>query len=268
MRTFAYNETAVDADDLVFGPNSAIPVNGDPREFLFPIPVPELPASSYREEEAIVSDIQRTSGISDPVSGADVGASETATGVQLVQAAATLRIQNKARLLETQIIVPQGYQFIALNQRKILSQREYAVPQQPDPANPNIPAWQMVKVSPAELMGRMAAEIEGGSTGPENVPQQRADAQTFIALSQDPRLNAEKLLIRALTLLGTDQPEGYVKPPEPQIPAEQVQAFMSKLGIPPEMFVQFLDEINAPAGQASGGPTVNGAQGAEMGGVA
>jgi hypothetical protein len=121
MRTFAYNETAVDPDDLVFGPNMAIPVNGDPREFLFPIPVPELPGSSYREEEAIVSDIQRTSGISDPVSGADVGASETATGVQLVQAAATMRIQNKARLLETQIIVPQGYDFIALNQRRILT---------------------------------------------------------------------------------------------------------------------------------------------------
>jgi hypothetical protein len=52
MRTFAYNETAVDADDLVFGPGLAIPVNGDPRDFLFPIPVPELPGSSYREEEA------------------------------------------------------------------------------------------------------------------------------------------------------------------------------------------------------------------------
>ena len=66
----------------------AIPVNGDPRDFLFPIPVPELPASSYREEDAIVDDIQRTSGISDPVTGGDVGASETATGVQLVQQAA------------------------------------------------------------------------------------------------------------------------------------------------------------------------------------
>ena len=43
MRTFAYNETAIDADDIVFGPGLAIPVNGDPREFLFPIPVPELP---------------------------------------------------------------------------------------------------------------------------------------------------------------------------------------------------------------------------------
>jgi hypothetical protein len=266
MRTFAYNETAVDADDLVFGPNMAIPVNGDPREFLFPIPVPELPGSSYREEEAIVSDIQRTSGISDPVSGADVGASETATGVQLVQAAATMRIQNKARLLETQIIVFQGYDFI-------VTSRDYAIPQAPDPQEPNIPAWKMVKVGPRELMGRMAAEVEGGSTGPENVPQQRADAQAFVALSQDPRMNGEKLLIRALTLYGVDQPEGYVKAPVQQVPADLVQGFLNSLGVPPEMFVQYLDsQQNPDAGgpvtqnPGPGGPTLNGAQGAAMGG--
>jgi hypothetical protein len=274
MRTFAYNETAVDADDLVFGPNMAIPVNGDPREFLYPIPVPELPGSSYREEEAIVNDIQRTSGISDPVSGGDTGASETATGVQLVQAAATMRIQNKTRLLETQMIVPQGYDFIALNQRRILTDKSYAIPQAPDPNDPTIPAWKMVKIGPRELMGRMAAEVEGGSTAPENVPQQRSDAQAFVALSQDPRLNGEKLLIRALQLYGVDQPEGYVKAAEQQVPASQVQGFLAQLGVPPEAFVQFLDAqqqggdggppMDGPP--EMGGPTVNGAMGAAMGG--
>ena len=139
MRSFAYNETAVDADDIVFGPDLAIPVNGDPREFLFPIPVPELPASSYREENGIVDDIQRTSGISDPVTGGDVGASETATGVQLVQAAATMRIQNKTRLLENQIIVPQGYEFVALNQRRILTSRDYSIPERARPQQPERP---------------------------------------------------------------------------------------------------------------------------------
>jgi hypothetical protein len=277
MRTYAYNETAVDGDDLVFGPNTAIPVNGDPREFLYALPTPELPGSSYREEQAIVEDIQRTSGIADPTSGADVGASQTATGVQLVQAAATIRIQNKARLLETQVIVPQGYQFIALNQRRILTARDYAAPTMPNPAQPSIPAWEMIRVSPAELMGRMAIEVEGGSTAPENVPQQREDAQSFVALSQDPRMNGEKLLIRALMLYGVDQPEGYVKPAEPQIPAGVVQGFLSQIGVPPEAFVAFLDQQQAAQqdpqngpqnGQPAqtGGPTVNGQQGAQQGG--
>jgi hypothetical protein len=265
MRTFAYNETAVDADDIVFGPNMAIPVNGDPRDFLFPIPVPELPGSSYREEEAIVNDIQRTSGISDPVSGADTGASETATGVQLVQAAATMRIQNKARLLETSIIVPQGYEFIALNQRRILTSRDYFIPQQPNLEAPEIPAWKMVKVGPRELMGRMAIEVEGGSTGPENVPQQRADAQAFVSLSQDPRLDGQKLLIRALELYGIDQPEGYVRPSEVQVPAALIEGFLQRLGVPPEAFTQWMDaQQGGQGGQPppQGGPTLNGAQGA------
>lgn len=256
MRTFAYNETAVDPDDLVFGPNMAIPVNGDPRDFLFPIPVPELPASSYREEDAIVNDIQRTSGISDPVTGGDVGASETATGVQLVQQAAGMRIQNKARLLENSIIVPQGYDFIALNQRRILASRVLAVPEQPDPANPNIPAWKMVKIGPRELMGRMAIEVEAGSTAPENVPQQRQDAQMWVQLSQDPRVNGEKALLRALELMGTDQAEGYLRIPQPQIPADQIQAFLAQLGVPPEMFVQFLEQ--QAAAQAQGQPAAEG----------
>lgn len=257
MRTFAYNETAIDPDDLVFGPGLAIPVNGDPREFLFPIEVPELPASSYREEEAIVGDIERTSGISDPVTGGDVGASETATGVQLVQAAATMRIQNKTRLLENQIIVPQGYEFIYLNQRRILTSRTYAVPTEPDPNNPLVPAWEMVKLGPRELMGRMAIEVEGGSTAPENVPQQRSDAQMFFSLSQDPRLDGTKMLLRGLELLGVKQPEGYLAPQSIQIPAMAVQAFLEQLGVPPEQFAVFMQRLQESQGQPDsngGGP--------------
>jgi hypothetical protein len=253
MRSFAYNETAVDADDIVFGPGLAIPVNGDPRDFLFPIPVPDLPASSYQEENRIIDDIQRTSGISDPVTGGDTGASETATGVQLVQAAASMRIQNKTRLLENQIIVPQGYEFVALNQRRILTSRDYYVPEAADPNQPEIPAWRYVKIGPRELMGKMAVEIEGGSTAPENVPQQRQDAQQFIALSQDPRLDPQKLLIRGLQLMGIDQPEGYLAPQQAQIPAEIVQQFLGQLGVPPQQFVAFLDQLQAQQGEAQNG---------------
>jgi hypothetical protein len=267
MRTFAYNETAVDPDDLVFGPNMAIPVNGDPRDFLFPIPVPDLPASSYREEDAIINDIQRTSGISDPVTGGDVGASETATGVQLVQQAAGMRIQNKARLLETSIIVPQGYDFVALNQRRILASRAFALPQEPDPLHPNIPAWKMIRIGPRELMGRMAVEVEGGSTAPENVPQQRQDAQMWITLSQDPRVNGEKALIRAFELMGAEQPEGYLRLPQPQIPADQIQAFLAQMNIPPELFVRFLEmqaqqQAEPQAEQPQPEPAMNGGPGA------
>jgi hypothetical protein len=87
-------------------------------------------------------------------------------------------------------------------------------------------------------------------------------------------MNGEKLLIRALQLYGVDQPEGYVKAAEQQVPASQVQGFLAQLGVPPEAFVQFLDAqqqggdggppMDGPP--EMGGPTVNGAMGAAMGG--
>ena len=147
--------------------------------------------------------------------------------MQLVQAAATMRIQNKTRLLENQIIVPQGYEFIFLNQRRILTSRDYAIPQRARPQRPAVPAWRMVKVGPRELMGRMAIEVEGGSTAPENVPQQRQDAQMFIQLSQDPRLDGPKLLIRGLELMGVEQPEGYLAPAAMQVPAPMIEQFLT-----------------------------------------
>jgi hypothetical protein len=174
--------------------------------------------------------------------------------VQLVQAAASMRIQNKTRLLENQIIVPQGYEFVAFNQRRILTSRDYYVPEAADPNQPEIPAWKYVKIGPRELMGRMAVEIEGGSTAPENVPQMRQDAQQFFSLSQDPRMDAQKLLLRGLQLMGIDQAEGYLAPQQAQIPAEIVQQFLGQLGVPPQQFVQFLDQLQAQQAQNGGGP--------------
>jgi hypothetical protein len=100
----------------------------------------------------------------------------------------------------------------------------------------------MVKVGPRELMGRMAIEVEGGSTAPENVPQQRQDAQMWIQLSADQRVNGEKALIRAFELMGSDQPEGYLRLPQPMVPAEQIQGFLGQLGVPPELFAQVLEQ--------------------------
>ena len=176
--------------------------------------------------------------------------------MQLVQAAATMRIQNKTRLLENQIIVPQGYEFMALNQRRILTSRDYFIPEEADVNEPSIPAWKYVKIGPRELMGRMAVEIEGGSTAPENVPQMRQDAQQFIGLSQDPRLDGQKLLLRGLQLMGVDIPEGYLAPQQPQIPAEIVQQFLQQAGIPPAQFVAYLDQLQAEhqAQNGNGGP--------------
>jgi hypothetical protein len=81
-QVFAYSDGAVDVGDLQFFPGAAIPIHGEPRDFLYPVQVGDIPNSSYNEEDRIVQDIERTTGISDSVTGADAsqGAAATARG--------------------------------------------------------------------------------------------------------------------------------------------------------------------------------------------
>jgi hypothetical protein len=97
----------------------------------------------------------------------------------------------------------------------------------------------MLKLGPRELMGRMAAEVEGGSAAPENVPQNRADAQAFVALSQDPRLNGEKLLLRALELWASSSPRAISSRPTPQIPAPTGVAPVANAAVGPDQTVTY-----------------------------
>jgi hypothetical protein len=208
VRGYAFDETTVNADDLIIGPNIAIPVNGSPRDFLFPLPIADVPASGYSEEQAIASDIESTSGISDPVTGGEGNgpASQTATGVQLVQQAAGLRIQNKTRRLGSEIIVPGGDAWVLLNQTKILEPRPVRVPN--EDGGLNQPAWTMRKLGPYELRGRMAISMDDGSTMAKNVPQMRQDAQMLQTLSQDPLVDQQKLRVQILAEPGDRERAG------------------------------------------------------------
>jgi hypothetical protein len=130
QRAYAYYEGMVDPADLKVGPGIAIPVDGDPRELLFPLPVGDIPASSYQEENSLMNNIDRTSGLSDVTIGAETGTgvTETATGAQLVHAAANVRIQNKTTLLEKETIRHAARQWLRNNQQKILTTRTVPMP--------------------------------------------------------------------------------------------------------------------------------------------
>ncbi len=179
MQVYAYDDSVIDAEDLRGGifPGAAIPVNGAPRDFLYPIQFKEPPGTSYQEESAIRGDLDTTSGVSDTVTGGDGGgaAAQTATGVQLVQAAASERIKAKGRRCEVEICKAGAKQLIFENQRRIVNDYTLAAPDHT--AGPSEPAYKVVKLSPAELAGRMALAIEGGSMAAENTPQKRADGQ-------------------------------------------------------------------------------------------
>jgi hypothetical protein len=71
MQSFAYSEGLVDPADVQFGPGMLIPVVGSPQEFLFPIPTGNISNAGFQEMAEMKGDFDRSSGISDVVTGAD-----------------------------------------------------------------------------------------------------------------------------------------------------------------------------------------------------
>lgn len=246
QRTFAYTEGVVDADDIQFGPGYAIPVPGDPRELLFPIPVGDIPASGYEEEDRISGDIDRTSGISDVIAGAGLsGGGDTATGVQLVQSAASRRIENKTRRLELEIIDPSAAQFVALSQQKILQNRIVRIPSRPTPDQPDR-RWAWLELGPPELMGEFDIRCVSGSTQPENIPQNRADAQMAMTLfGENPAVDQMKLTAWSVEKMGVEHPQDWLAPPDPTVPAEVLDR-LAERGVPQEEIMEALREAGGP----------------------
>jgi hypothetical protein len=135
QRPFAYFDGLVDVDDVVFGPGMMIPTDADPKDVMFPIPLQDIPASSYQEEMRLQGDIMRVTGINDMESGAgDAGQQQTATGAQLVHAAANVRIANKTMLLVSELVTPQAEMMLALFQQKVTSTTYIPGPPKPGTA--------------------------------------------------------------------------------------------------------------------------------------
>jgi len=238
-QAFAYNDGVVDPAMIKVGPGALVPVNGDPHDLLVPLTVGDIPNSGYQEEAALQADIQRTSGIDDTVAGAGTSlASQTATGVQLVQAAAGLRIQNCTRRLEIELLKPEAQQWLALNQQRIISNRTVRIPMEPTPDEPDR-RWAWRQVGPAELAGEFSVDPEGGATAPKNIPQDRQDAMQAMQLfAQVPGVDLRKLALWAMDKMGIAGPEQFMGPPQtvpPQTLDLVKEALVQQAGMKPEM---------------------------------
>ena len=227
-QAYAYNDGLIDPHRIKIGPGALIPVNGDPKEILHPLTQGDIPNSSYREAAEIQADIERTSGISDSTSGADTGAAQTATGIQLVQASANARIQLMTRRAEVELIREGARHWVALNQLHVLEQREVQVPAPPSPDEPERRhLW--LKLGPRELAGEFDIEPEGGSTTPENIPQMRQDAQIKMQLlSAGAPVDARRFMVSILEDLGVKNPESYL-PPEIVVPPQTLDYIVQGL---------------------------------------
>jgi hypothetical protein len=234
MQSYAYDSGVVDEDDIVFGPGALVDVNGPPRDAIYPLSVGDIPNSSYQEESALLANIRSTAGLDDQNGGDGpmdaVGG--TATGVQLVQAAASRRIQRQARNLEAETIRNAARCFIALNQRKLLSERARRVSVDPGPEAPaNTKRWQFFTYGPEDYRGQFDPIPEGGSTQPDNVPQMRADATMLNQMfGGDPGVDQQRLKRELGRLAGVEHFEHWLVSPE-RVPPGVLEK-LKALGVP------------------------------------
>jgi hypothetical protein len=268
-KPFAYWDGLVDPDEIRFGAGTLIPTPGDPRELIRPLDVGDIPGSGYQEEAALVSDIEKVSGISETVAGgsSDAASTATATGAQLVQQAASLRVQNKLRLMEEELIGPTVEQFGELNQQKIRTPRHVRLPGSPElePQPGSVlptQRWSWIEVGPDNVAGKFEYSVDAGASQPDNIPQMRQDAQMkFQILGQNPMADQRKVLIEIMHDLGFTDPERFLAPPGPNFPTldpNVVGQTLVNAGVPEEVVQQALQQGQQAAAQQGATPVQEG----------
>lgn len=248
-RGFFFADGMIDPGDFKTGPGIGVPVLGDPREVVYPMPIADIPNSGYQEEASLLADIQRAIGLNDEAQASQDG---TATGAQLVHAAMSLRIKLKTRNAEVELVRAAGRQVMAMNQQHILTNREVRIPSPPTPDEPDR-RWAWRQIGPAELAGEYELDVEGGSLAPENIPQQRQDANMMMSLLQNPQVNPDEAIRYVLRNMGIDQPDSFIvqQPQEPTVPQAQVDASFKALqaaGVDPSLLHQAVANSTQPPG--------------------
>lgn len=232
---FAYDDGAIEEDDLVFGPNAAIRVtNANPSNALMPLQVRDVPGSGYQEESIIRQDFDAIPGLTDALDNRPGGTASTATEAQLVQAALGARIELSSRRFEIEVVRGVAQAFLKLNQRMILADRDpVRLPEEGmDPEQAAREGrWRWFDVGPLGLRGEWAIIPEGGSMAARNVPQDRQDAMQMMQMfGQNPHIDPKKPLMQALKLFGVKEPESWLKQQAPPIPPAALEV-LAQMGV-------------------------------------
>ncbi len=235
---YAFDDGMIDEEDLEFGPNAAIRVtNGRPSDALMPLQVRDVPGSGYQEEQVIRQDFDLVSGISDALEPGQQGAG-TATEAQMVQAALSARIGLASRRFEIEVVRNVAKCFLRLNQRMILKDRDpLRVPDEGvDQAQAEAEGrWRWFEIGPGELQGEFEIIPEGGSMAARNVPQDRQDAvQLMQVFGQSPHVDPRRPLMKALELMGVNDPESWLKQQEEPL-SPMVLKVLGDAGVRPEL---------------------------------
>lgn len=188
----AYQDGMVDPDDIVLGPGLTFGTIGNPAEALYPLRLPDIPESSYRETGEIKADAERVTGISDVSAGGttDAASTSTATGAQLTVSAAARRVQLHTKNLERETIRHGARQMLALYQQHILTKQPVAVESSDKPGT-----YGYKDITPEDIQAIADVIPDGGSTLAENDAQKVQNATAlFNLMSESDQIDHTKLL--------------------------------------------------------------------------
>jgi len=249
---WVYDSASVDPEDLVFGPEQAIPVaNADVNTALRRVEAKDLPGSGYEEEQAILSNIEAVSGMTDALDNHPGPSSSTATEAQLSQASLGRRIELTSRRFEIEVVREVARCFLHMDQRMITAQRQMRQPQEGMDRSEASEAgeWKWFPVGPEQLEGEWTIEVDGGSMAAKNTPQERADANQILqALAHDWYINPTKARLFAMEKMGIKHPQAWLRDPTPNVPLVALR-FLLNDGVDPNRLIQAVlraREVSAP----------------------
>ena len=257
---FFYQEGLLEEENIVFGPGTGIPVLGNPNDIVSPFRIGEPSGLGYQEEAAMKDDMDRTTGISDPVAGGESGApsTETATGLQLTMQAANVRVAQMTKNLTNEVIAPEQRQALELYKQYVLEPDTFI----PDPANPE----EVVEVSPEDFQAIEDIVPEDGSTEPDNPLQRQQSATTLYQnVTANPQVDQTKALLHLLREHDIRDPETWVIPDLPRVDPQVLGQVLAQFGITPEQTMVAMDQAVAAANggapaEGQPAPSENGAQ--------
>lgn len=247
-RPFMYREGRADPKTFKMGPGVGIPIQGDPSRDIVPLVFPDLPASSYREEGAIKQDMELASGISEATAGGtgsgDTAGTETATGMQLVQQAANVRIRLAGKNLERETIRPAARQWLELYRQHVVDPNRPRQVRVPDEATAE--GYRHLEVGPEQLGDDLEYPVpDAGSTEPDNkVEREQRAGMLFQQLAASPLVNQPRLLIYYLKELGIRDAESFIVQQDEEVPKVDPRLIgeaMRQEGVDPDVIQDILE---------------------------
>jgi hypothetical protein len=256
QKAFIYAEGLVDPADLIVSPGGGIPVEGGAiDDVIRPLQWGEIPSASYREESALKSDFEMATGLSETVAGSEGtgNASETATGIQFVQAAANVRIELKTKLLAHECVKRDTNQWLELYRDRTLNEPQEVIIEENG-------EFKLIEVTGDDLDLVRAVDPEEDSLAPENRPEKINNALAlFNQLNGNPVVNPRAPVRYLLNAVEVPDAETWIlpeveqlNPQVAQVVGQALQATLASSGMDEQQAGELTLQAMQAAMQATG----------------